>query len=140
MNKKGFTLVEVLVGIVLVAVVVVSSMGVAVTSTGNAGRMDRRREAAQRVRALSDALRGYVTADPSLAAGPGDGPDGWRLPGDACACAALAAGRHELDPGYWLGSLAAAPYGGTIAYTVTYDVAAAGAQPTVAFDVAWSEP
>ncbi len=139
-RRAGYTLLEVLIALVIVCVIVVSSFSVTLVSRQNRGRIDRRTAAALATREVAQKLKMFVTADRTLAHGPDAGVDGWSLHGDRCNCYALADGQHNLDPAVWMPSLAAAPYNGTISYTVATTPTAVGPQPTVTFAVNWSEP
>ena len=75
----------------------------------------------------------------TLISGPGIGPGGWALSGDASGLSALAAGRHDLSPAEWLPDLAAPPYNGTIFYDVSVRLTPQGPQPDVAFNVQWTD-
>ncbi len=138
---KGFTLAEVLIATVLVCIVAMGALSVAVTGRMGPGRMSRRAAAAMSVQRLSETLKNFVAADTLTVAGPGGAPaNGWSLPGDACSCNALSSGAHTLDPKLWLSQLSAAPYNGTIGYTVVNAATANGPEPTVTFSVGWTEP
>ena len=113
-------------------------MGVVMTGRQSTGRTVRRAQAAQAVRRVAEALKVYRTADTAAATGPGNEPNGWGLPGDPCACAACASGVHNLDSSVWAPDLAA--QGGAVSYTVTTVATELGPQPTVVFDVTWTEP
>ncbi|MBI3554558.1 MAG: prepilin-type N-terminal cleavage/methylation domain-containing protein [Elusimicrobia bacterium] len=138
---KGFTLAEVLIATLLVAIMAMGAFSVALTGRAASSKGPRRAAAALAVQRVSETLKGFVTADTALALGPGGaGPNGWGLPGDRCNCYALQAGPHELDPALWLPQLAAAPYSGTISYTVASAATPNGLRPTATFSVAWTEP
>ena len=126
--------------ILLVAIMTGPIMSVILNSAMSSGRAQRRLEAAAAVRRLSEHLKAYVTADRSVAAGPGSGLDGWSLPGDASGRAALQDGHHELSPDLWLSSLSPKPYSGSISYDVTGRLTPLGTEPDVRFAVSWTEP
>lgn len=134
----GSSLVEVVVAMLLVLIASSAIMGVVLTGRQSTGRTVRRAQAAQAVRRVAEALKVYETADTTAATGPGNAPNGWGLPGDACGCAAFQNGLHSLDSAVWAPDLAA--QGGAVAYTVTTAATALGPRPTVAFDVTWTEP
>src|SRR4051812_43834760 len=108
-------MVEVVVAILLIAMMTGPMMSVALTSRMSVGRTDRRMAASICAKRVSEALKAYVTADRSLAFGPGMGADGWSLPGDQAGGYALGAGLHDLDSALWLQPLAS--YQGRISYT-----------------------
>lgn len=139
-NQDGNTLVEVVIAVLLIAVMTGPMLSVALSGRMNMGRSDRRLAAAAAVRGLAEALKAYVVADPTLAAGPGVGVNGWGLPGDNMngTLAALDAGHHALSPAQWLASLQA--FNGRISYDVAIRSTPSGPQPDVAFSVAWDEP
>ncbi len=101
-NAKGYTLVE-----VVVSTLVVAMMAAPIMST-------------------------------ALAGGPGDGMDGWVLPGDLSGLDALQGGHHELDLALWAPALASD--GGRISYDVTTTRTPSGPQPDVTFRVSWGTP
>lgn len=113
-------------------------LGTVLTGRQSEGRTVRRSSAAQAVRRVAETLKVYQTADTAVARGPGNAPNGWGLPGDACGCVAFQNGVHNLDSAVWAPDLV--PQGGAISYTVTTAATALGPQPTVAFDVTWTEP
>ena len=137
-NARGSSLVEVVISILLLALMATPIMSVALSGHMAAGRADRRIVAAAVVRRVSEHLKAYVTADRTVARGPGDGEDGWQFPGDKSKLAALDAGHHELDPLHWAPALT--PFGGTVSYDVMVRLTSSGAQPDVSFNVAWKEP
>lgn len=137
-TEKGYTLIEVIIAILLVAMMTPPIMSVALTSRMSTGRSDRRMAAAGAVRALSEQLKAYVTADMTLAAGPGSGVNGWILPGDQSGLTALQAGHHDLSAAQWLPALAS--FGGTISYDVTTRSTPSGPAADLTFNVAWNEP
>jgi Tfp pilus assembly protein PilV len=139
-RDRGQTIIEAVVAMLIVMVAAGSVMGVLVTGKESAGRTVRRAQAAQAVQTLAEALKAYQTADTAAAPGPGPAgtANGWGLPGDACGCAAFSAGPHALNPAVWAPNLAA--QGGKISYTVAATATPLGPQPSVSFDVAWTEP
>ena len=139
-STRGTTLVEVVIGIMLVAVIGLSLMSIALTSRRNTGRIDRKTAAAMAGKKILDNLKNYVTSDTSASTGPGIGAGGWTFPGDGCACYAFADGAHALDAASWLPALAGAPYNASVGYTVTSAVTVNGKQPTVALSIKWTEP
>lgn len=140
MSERGTTLVEVLISVLLIAIVAGATFSVGLVARQNAGKRFRKLAAARASQKVLEALKSYVVADTAIIPGPGAAPNGWGLPGDSCGCYALAGGRHELDPSLWLPELAAAPYGGTIAYEVALRPSATGPIPDVRLDIDWSEP
>lgn len=136
--EGGNTLVEVVIAMLLILIASSAITGTVLTGRQSAGRTVRRAQAAQAVRRVAEALKVYQTADTAVATGPGGAPNGWGLPGDACGCAAFQSGLHSLDSAVWAPDLAA--QGGGISYTVTTEDTALGPQPTVVFDVTWTEP
>lgn len=138
-GNRGSTLAEVVVAVLIVAMMAGPIMSVALTSTMSSGRGARRVQAASDLRRVSEHLKAYVTADRSVAPGPGVGPDGWALPGDSSGLGALEPGHHELAPARWAPDLA--PYKGTISYDVALATRTpSGPQPDVTFSVSWEEP
>jgi hypothetical protein len=131
-------LVEVVISILLFALMAGPILSVALSGRMAAGRFDRRIAAAAAVRRVSEHLKAYVTADRSITRGPGEGVDGWTLPGDASMRGALEPGHHELAPAQWVPSLAS--YSGTISYDVAVRQTPSGSEPDVSFKVDWQEP
>jgi len=139
-TRRGQTLIEVVIAILLLAMMTVPIMAAALSGRRLTERTTRRLQAAGHARRVAESLKAFVVADQALVSGPGDGPGGWSLPGDASGLSALAAGHHTLSPAMWLADLAAAPLNGTISYDVTVRMTPQGPQPDVAFDVRWTEP
>jgi prepilin-type N-terminal cleavage/methylation domain-containing protein len=139
-GQRGYTLVEVLISTVLMAVVVGAVFKLALTSASSSGNADRRLVANQYSRHLSELLSAYVTGDHSGVTGgyvggkligPSNGttnPNAWSLQGltgdngtvtDSMGAGvwALAPGTHQLR--YFLpGWFEAAPYNATISYCI----------------------
>ncbi|MBI3564819.1 MAG: hypothetical protein HY079_06455 [Elusimicrobia bacterium] len=137
-GTRGTSLAEVVIAILIVAMMAVPIMSVALTGTLASGRGARRVAAASAVRRVSENLKAYVTADPAAATGPGEGLDGWTLPGDLSGARALAPGHHDLASARWAPELAA--YRGAISYDVSLATTTAGPQPNVLFHVSWEDP
>ena len=135
----GFTLVEVVVGMLMVAMLVGPMFSVAVTTRMSKAKVDQRIAAAAIGNRLLDQLKLFVTADSNAAPGPNGTtyPNGWGLSGDSCHCYALAAGQHTLDPGVWAPELAGA--GGAIGYSVATVATGGGNQPTVTLSISWNQ-
>ena len=131
-------MVEVVIAMLLVLIASSAIMGVVLTGRQSAGLTVRHAQAAQAVRRVAEALKVYQTADPTAATGPGNAPNGWGLPGDTCGCAAFDSGNHNLNSAVWAADLAA--QGGAISYSVVSRDTALGPQPTVTFNVTWTEP
>lgn len=137
-GRRGTTLVEVVVSTLLIGMMTAMCMPVFLTGRMSVGRADRRAAAADAVHGVAEALKGYVTADLSLANGPGTGFDGWSLPGDLSGRRALESGDHALDSAMWAAPLAS--YGGVLSYSVAIRATPSGPQPDVSFRVSWVEP
>jgi len=137
MGRRGFTLIEVLIATFLVAIIAGTVMSTALTSRMSVGRVDREVAAAAAVRQVSEALKGYITADRGLVRGPGVGADGWTLPGDRSMMSAFTDGHHELDAARWAPSLAAD--GGQLSYDVATRMTPSGPEPDVTFSVSWND-
>lgn len=136
--QGGFTLVEVVVSMLLLGLITAMCIPAFLTGRKADGRAERRTAASGAIRRVAEELKGYVTADPSLANGPGTGVDGWNLPGDQSGRRALEAGEHPLNPALWADSLA--PFSGRLSYTVSLRATPSGPQPDVTFLVSWEEP
>jgi type II secretory pathway pseudopilin PulG len=139
-NDCGTTLIEVVVSILLLAMMAAPIMSVVLNGAMISGRTQRRMAAALAVRRVSEHLKAYVTADRSVALGPGIGSDGWNLPGDASGLAALQGGHHALSAALWLQPLEPKPYLGVISYDVTNRMTPSGPEPDVRFAISWTEP
>ncbi|MBI4060396.1 MAG: hypothetical protein HY403_03095 [Elusimicrobia bacterium] len=139
-GTRGSTVIEVVIGIALVAIVAVSLMSVALTSRQSAGRIARKTAAAMTAKKIEERLKSYVTADTSATVGPGAGADGWTFPGDGCACYALSNGTHTLDASLYLPALSSAPYNAAVSYFVANAETVNGGQPRVELSVVWTEP
>ncbi len=156
MKARGYTLVEVVVAMLLIAVMVSSVISVALSAKQGGGKTERRLIAARASKHLTAMLKTYV-ADPSIAVttataaswGPGTGTNKWSLDdgtindndinGSPCVdCYALAPGTHTV-----LGILPswfeAAPYGARIKYYVNNPLSAGQGTP-VSVTVDWTEP
>lgn len=131
-------MVEVVISLLLFAMLAGPILSVALSGKMASGRADRRIAAAGAVRRVSEHLKAYVTADRAVVRGPGEGDDGWALPGDASRRGALEPGHHELSPQRWAPALAS--YSGAISYDVAVRQTPSGPQPDVSFSVSWEEP
>jgi hypothetical protein len=134
-GSRGTSLVEVVIAILLVAMMTGPIMSTVLTTAVSQHRVERRVTAAASARALSESLKGYVTADRRLAPGPGVGRDGWTLPGDAEGIYALAPGVHRLDAAVWAPGLP----GATVAYAVTVRDTPSGPEPDVDMAFQWED-
>lgn len=137
-GSRGSSLAEVVIAVLIVAMMAAPIMSVALTSTMSSGRSSRRVAAAESVRRVSEHLKSFVTADTTVAQGPGQGIDGWVFPGDDSTLYALHAGHHDLAPALWVPDLV--PYQGRISYDVSLATTTTGPQPDVVFSVTWTEP
>lgn len=137
-NESGSSLMEVVISILILAMMATPIMSVALSGRMASGRADRRIAAAATIRRVSESLKPFVTADRTLARGPGAGDDGWGLPGDIGSRSAFSPGLHRLDPELWAPALV--PFSPSVTYTVTVRRAPLGPQPDVTFEVDWKEP
>lgn len=135
--RRGYTLVETLVAVMLISVVVTSVFSLVLTAKMGSKKTGRRAEALYYVQQYRELLKAYVTADTSV---PGPTP-GWVLPGDPCGCYALSNGTHNLTP-LLPASFTGPPASGQLSYTVT-DVACGGGGllpcKNVTFNVSWQK-
>lgn len=162
-RQSGYTLVEIMVSILLTAIMVSAVFSVAVTTRAGGGKADRKLLGSQASKALTSALKGYVTQDTNTPVTGIPGPN-FRNAGAATwslqdtvqtdsqgAVYALAAGVHtisciEADPGrncFLPLSMRAAPYNGTLTYRVSYPATGGpflGEAPRVDVSVNWDEP
>jgi hypothetical protein len=134
-GRRGATIVEVIMSVLLVASIAVVCATVSITGRANEYRLRKRVAAGLAAQRLLEELKGYVTADVDAAPGPGGPPNGWGLPGDLCGeCEALRPGRHRIDAGVWMPELAQST--GTLSYVVSLSSAD---QPTVELEVSWRD-
>lgn len=154
--NRGYTLIEVVVAMLLMALMVSSVLSIALSSRQSGGKSQRRAEAARITRELTGLLKNYVTGDPttSLISGPNaNNPvNSWSLDDetkmppvfDNCTCGgpnvyALAPGTHTIT-GLLPGWLAAAPYNATLKYYVGSEVIDDSSAPQINVTVDWVEP
>lgn len=154
--SRGYTLVEVVVAMLLMAIMVSSVLSLALSSRQAGGKSDRRMEAARVSRELTGLLKNYVTGDPTtnLIAGPNaNNPvnswsldDNTRVPpiSDSCTCGgpnvyALAPGTHTIT-GFLPGWFAATPYNATLKYYVGSETIDGSPAPQINVTVDWVEP
>lgn len=152
--KRGFTLVEVVVAMLVTAVVVTSVFAVAMTVKRGTAVSERRVAANNAGKELLEKLKNYVTPETGTWPGPGVGGS-WRLPEDSCGtcpagCYALRVGcEHDassLIPARWR----AAPYNMTLRYQVYVIENPPGScggalpcgtgQPQIEVRLRWDEP
>jgi len=138
-RQGGQTLIEVVIASLLLAMMTIPIMSAAFGGRQLTAKTSRRLQAAADARHAAEALKAYVVADATLAAGPGVGIGGWVLPGDTSGLNALAAGHHVLSPSVWMPDLAPAPWNGNISYDVTIRSTPQGPQPDVAFNMQWTD-
>lgn len=136
-GRRGATLVEVVISILLVAMMTGPIMSTVLSASMAQKRSEHRVAAAAAARGLSERLKAFVTADRSLANGPGVGRDGWSLPGDGTEAYALAPGTHRLDAGVWAPGLK--DCGGSISYSVAVRDTPSGPEPDVRMNVSWED-
>ncbi len=154
--KKGFTLVEVLLGILILAMVSFGLMSVILASRKTQSSSDRRQLSSLFATQLREALRNYDIADDRATKGATGNfltlkntTGGYALTGDVCAsCAgvggvvwAFDAGTHNVTNSGLLPSwFTAAPFSGTLTYTVTAVGSAPNISRSVSVNVNWTEP
>lgn len=165
MGKKGYTLVEVVIAMLLTSIMVSSVFSVALSAKQAGGKAERRLAAAQVTKQVTSMLKNYVTGDqnsvtPGLM-GPNanNGTNRWSIV-DAtvtpqiCVCSGIpggcvpscAASPYALTPGTWTVSgilpswLAAAPYNGTLKYYVGNETVSGDPVPQINVTVDWTEP
>lgn len=136
-GEKGFTLVETLVGVMLISVVVTSVFSLVLTSKMDIKLTGNREKAIFYVRQVMDALKTYVTADTAQ-----PGPNNWVLrnatQNDPCNCWALQPGNHNVS---WFlpPAFTAAPTNGAMSYTVTDSACGTGTCKQVSFTITWND-
>ena len=132
--RRGYTLVETLVAVMLVSVVVTSVFSLVLTARMGTKKTGRRAEAMFLARSYMESLKSFVTADTSQ---PGPYP-GWVLPGDPCGCYALSNGVHNMT-GALPASFRNAPVNGQLTYTVSDVACGASTCKSVTFNVSWQD-
>lgn len=154
--SRGYTLVEVVVAMLLMAIMVSSVFSLALSSRQAGGKSERRMEAARITKEVTGLLKNYVTGDPTttLIAGPNaNNPantwsldDPTRVPPvtDTCTCGgpnpyALAPGTHTIAgllPLWFSGP----PYNATLKYYVGSETIDGSPAPQINVTVDWTEP
>ena len=159
-NRRGYTLAEAAIGMLLVAIMASSVFSVAVSTRRGSDKSLKKLVADQSARQLTEMLKNYVTADQNttLIHGPANTTNSWSLNGavgapvsgggilDDCGtgtwsaannCYALANGSHTLF-GLLPTWFTQAPYNATITYFVwTQYTLTAGPMPGVNVTVSW---
>lgn len=130
-------MIELVIAVLIIGVMTAPMVTIGLSGRINMAKTDRRLAAAAAVRKVSEALKAYVTADRTVANGPGSGATGWMLPGDSSNLPALESGTHTLDVSTWAPSLASV--GGTLSYTVTQRSTPSGTMADVAFTISWND-
>jgi hypothetical protein len=152
MNRKGYTLLEAAIGMLLTAIIASSVFSIALTSKRGSAKGLRKLIANQATHQLGEELKSYVAQQrsslPTNMNGPASGASTWSLDGGSvddtsCTnCWALESGTHTLT-GYLPGWFEAAPYYGRISYYVwtvqDVDPGKMWVMPGVAITVSWSE-
>jgi len=133
-------MVEVMIGILLVAVIVTSVFSLSLTARITARKSGRRAKGLYYTRQAMEKLKAYVTADTSVT---GRLPAAnWRYPGDASGTYALANGAHDISstlPPSFTSQLT----GVELKYTVSDHVCRPAGRPQckkVVFEIRWDEP
>lgn len=120
----------------LISVVVTSVFSLVLTARLTAKKSNRRGQAIFYVRRAMEALRAYVTADPSV-----PGPTaGWHINGDTAAGWALNPGSHDISS--WLPTefCAVDPANCKLTYDVSLQPCGTMNCSQVSFTVTWKEP
>lgn len=134
--RRGYTLVETLVAVMLISVVVTSVFSLVLTAKMGSRKTGRKAEALFYVQQYRELLKSYVTADTSVAGPAG----GWNITGDSCGCYALQTGVQHHMTSQLPASFTAAPVNGRLYYEV-FDITGCGAAGAlckrVEFYVSW---
>lgn len=158
-GSEGYTLVEVVIATMLIAIMASSVFSVALTAKQSGGKAQRKLIAAQVSKQVTGALKNYVTADfsdPTRGPNANNAVNRWSLesvnpPVDCIDHAgtneyALTPGSHTIT-GILPGWLEAAPYLGTLKYHVCAAGCANSMQasdgsfiPGVTVTIDWTEP
>lgn len=125
-QRKGYTLVEVVIAILLTSVMVSAAFTIALTGKQSGPRLDRRMLATQAANSVAQKLRNYITSDVNNAqiAGPNGGAPGaasWQIGG----IYALSEGGPRALPAAYLPPEIASMPGAQITYTVNWRPSAA---------------
>ena len=149
-RRSGQSLIEVIIATLLVAMITIPIMAAAFSGHQLTAKASNKLQAAADVRRLSEALKAYVVACPYKALpsactpdatypGPAGGINSWAVPGDTSGKNAFDEGPHSLDKATWLPGLDAPQYNGAISYNVTIRQTPQGREPTVTFNVSWTD-
>ncbi|MBI3300345.1 MAG: prepilin-type N-terminal cleavage/methylation domain-containing protein [Elusimicrobia bacterium] len=131
--RRGYTLVETMIAVLLVSVVVTSVFSMVLTARTGVNKSGKKGQAVFYLREVVEALKTYVTADLTA-----PGPNSWQLPGDTCGCWALQAGAHNAT-GYLPTSFTGAPTSGQLTYDVIDMACGAATCKQVTFNLTWNE-
>lgn len=136
-KAAGFTLVEVLIATLLLAVGVAGVFSVTLSARVQSKRHAGRDKINQYGRRLQEELKSYVTADPSnLQGAPGNS---WRHPNDTCGQPALSdACTHDVTS-MLPAELKSAPFNAKLTYQVS-TVAKTGGLKKVEITMTWDDP
>lgn len=138
-SRKGFTLIEIVVASIILAMVVVTCATLLISTFSSFPKEKSKYLASQEANSLKEELKNYVTDDLSITANaPGNPP--WHLPDDAsCSdCWALAEGNHEVTAR--LPAEVRATYGATMSYSVTIVQYQGREMRNVSINVNWTAP
>lgn len=132
--SKGFSLVEVTIASLIIAIGTTAILSVATTSKMQLKRSDTKEQMNQQARRLVEELKNYVK--PASYTGAG-GPNGgsWAFPGDTAGGWALGPGDHDVTANL-PASLRNAPVNAKLLYTVTVD---AGGNRRISVSMKWDE-
>lgn len=132
-GRDGYTLVETMIAMLLVAMIVTSVFAMVVTAKTGAKKSESQAKAHFYARQQMEKLKSYVSAD-LTAPGP---TTNWVYPGDASGAYALAAGNHDVTSNLpaTLRSL-----GWTMSYTITDTTCGTKICKQAEFYVSWPGP
>jgi len=134
--RTGYTLVEVMVGTVLVALIVSAIFALTLTTQVSSKKSGRRAKGLYYTRQAMERLKSYVTADSTS---PGLGPTAsWIYPGDASNTYALSPGIHDITNSLPSSFRTELP-GATLVYTVSNYACGARVCQQVTFSIRWDE-
>jgi prepilin-type N-terminal cleavage/methylation domain-containing protein len=139
-GERGYTLVETMIAMLLVALVVTSIFSMVVTAKMGAKKSGNQAQAHFFARQQMEKLKSYVSADLS-APGPrgsgGTAPANWVFPGDASGGYALQAGNHDVTSNL---PASLRSLGWTMSYTVTDTTCGTKTCKKVDVNVGWPGP
>jgi len=135
-GRSGYTLVETLIAILLVAMVVTSTFSMVLTARMGFAKAGFRGRAYFHAKRAMERVRAYVASDTSASI-PAPNSQ-FRMPGDTCNCYALQAGSHDITSTL-PDDFRNAPVNGRLVYNVSNVACGTQTCKRVDFTVTWDE-